>query len=61
MGYRSRIANTSNGIRPSEDQNDPRSRPVSGRYQDGARTGGDAATSLDEFGDEDFKLSTDNH
>ena len=25
------------------------------------RIGTDGATSLDEFGDEDFKLSTDNH
>jgi hypothetical protein len=32
------------------------SRPVSGRYQASRRDGG---TSLDEFGDEDFKLSTD--
>ena len=57
--YRSRISSTSNGVRP---QDGPGGRPVSGRYlQDAHRLGTDNATSLDEFGDEDFKLSTDNH
>jgi hypothetical protein len=57
--YRSRVSATSNGVRQPDG---PGARPVSGRYlQDGHRIGTDGATSLDEFGDEDFKLSTDNH
>lgn len=57
--YRSRISSTSNGIRPPDA---PGARPISGRYLENAqRIGTDGATSLDEFGDEDFKLSTDNH
>lgn len=43
-------------VRAPDAPNESRPRPISGRYQ-----GGDAVTSLDEFGDEDFKLSTDNH